>query len=220
MKFTWERIEWDQWWFKIRFADHFPRYEFAKKYCTKDSAVLDIASWTWYGSYELSHVAKDVIGIDVDKESIRIAQKKYIKENLKYIVWDGNHIDLPDWSIDLVVSFETIEHITEYHQFMKEVKRVLKPWWIFILSTPNYLWEIYRNIYHVSNFTTIHIVDLFSQYFSQYKIYYQGKHQFVFPWRWFLQVFCSWFGIKRDVSVRSTKPLFQHHVTILVWTKE
>lgn len=73
MKFTGERIEGEQMWFNVRFADHFPRYEFAKDRA-KDKVVLDIASGTGYGSYELAQVAKEVIGIDVDKESIELAK--------------------------------------------------------------------------------------------------------------------------------------------------
>jgi 2-polyprenyl-3-methyl-5-hydroxy-6-metoxy-1,4-benzoquinol methylase len=90
---------------------------------------------------------------------------------------------MPDGSVDVVISFETIEHIVDYHQFMQEIKRVLKPGGILVLSTPNYLGEIYKNVYHVSNFTTIHLIDLFKQYYSDYQIFYQGKHQFVLPGR-------------------------------------
>ncbi len=218
MKFTGERIEWKQLWFATRFADHFPRYDFAKQYCV-DKVVVDIASWTWYGTYELSTVANNIIGIDVDEQSVTLARQNYENDNLKYILWNWNTIDLKDNSVDVVVSFETIEHIVEYHQFMSEIKRILKPGWILILSTPNYLWEIYKNVYHVSNFTTIHLIDLFSQYYQDFKVFYQWKHLFPFPWRWFFQVFLSWFWIKRDVMIRDQKPSFDHHVTLIVATK-
>lgn len=218
MKFTWERIEGKQLWFDIRFADHMLRYEFAKDHC-KWKKVLDIACGTWYWSFELSKVAEDVIGIDIDKDSIRLAQKIYTHKNLTFQLGNGESIDLPDNSIDVITSFETIEHILEYHQFIKELKRVLKPWWILILSTPNYLWEIYKNVYHVSNFTTIHLIDLCKQYFDDFKVYYQGKHLFPFPGRGFLQVILSRFGIKRDVEIRDRQPNFDHHVTLIVAKK-
>ncbi len=218
MKFTWERIEWKQLWFNIRFADHFPRYDFAKKYC-KDKIVVDIASGTGYGSYELSKVAQKVIGIDIDGQSIESAQKTYSNSNLEYRLGNWQKIDLPDESTDVVISFETIEHIIDYHEFMNEIKRILKPWWVLVLSTPNYIWEISKNIYHVSNFTTIHLVDLFKKYYENFEIFYQWKHLFPFPWRGFLQVIWSWFGYKRDVIIRPKKPNFEHHVTLIVAKK-
>jgi ubiquinone/menaquinone biosynthesis C-methylase UbiE len=47
---------------------------------------LDIASGTGYGTFELSHVAKQITGIDVDKQSINLANKQYQNTNLAYKV--------------------------------------------------------------------------------------------------------------------------------------
>ncbi len=40
-------------------------------------------------------------------------------------------------SIDVIVSFETIEHLTEQEEMMFEIKRVLKPNGIVIISSPD-----------------------------------------------------------------------------------
>ncbi len=218
MKFTWERIEGKQLWFDVRFADHLPRYKLAQKYC-EGKKVLDIACGTGYGSKELAEVASSVIGIDVDKASVELAQKMYQSKNLQFKLGNGQDIQVEDESMDVVVSFETIEHIVDYHQFMRELKRVLKPGGTLILSTPNYLGEVHKNIYHVSNFTTIHLIDVFKQYFSDFSVKYQGKHLFPFPGRGFWQVLLSWFWVKRDVKIRDEKPSFEHHVTIIVAKK-
>lgn len=218
MKFTGERIEWRQLYFKTRFSDHFPRYDFAMPYCM-NKIVIDIASGTWYWTYKLSKVSKQIIGIDIDEQSIEIARQNYKNHNLEYKLWNWIKIDVEDGSVDVVVSFETIEHIIDYHQFMQEIQRVLKPWGTLILSTPNYLWEIYKNTYHVSNFTTIHLIDLFKIYYEDFEIFYQGKHLYPFPWRGFLQVVLSRFWYKRDVKIRSKKPIFDHHVTLIVAKK-
>ena len=46
---------------------------------------------------------------------------------------------IPSHSVDIVISFETIEHVKNYDAFLIEVKRVLKPDGRFIGSVPN-LW--------------------------------------------------------------------------------
>src|SRR5206468_782073 len=47
-------------------------------------------------------------------------------------------IPLPDASVDVAVSFETIEHIVNPARFVREAKRVLaRTSGIFIVSTPN-----------------------------------------------------------------------------------
>lgn len=202
----------------LRFADHLERYHFAKKYCD-GAVVLDVACGSGYGTQMLSNVAKKVVGLDVDATSVDYCKSHIHKDNCEFLLWDWVRIPFDDNTFDVVVSFETIEHIVDYHGFMKEVKRVLKPGGTLILSTPNYMWEVYKNIYHVSNFTTIHLVDLFHQYYKDFKVYYQGKHIFPFPGRWFIQVFLNLFWIRRDIKIRDSKPKFDHHVTMIVANK-
>ena len=46
-------------------------------------------------------------------------------------------IPLPDQSVDLVVSFETIEHHDKHEEMMLEIKRVLRPDGVVIISSPD-----------------------------------------------------------------------------------
>ena len=116
--------------------EHLHRYALARELATgKD--VLDIASGEGYGSRLLSSVAKSVIGVDVAADAVGHAQKEYGGSNLSYKVGRCQSIPLPDASVDLVVSFETIEHITEQDLFITEVKRVLRPGGLLLLSSPN-----------------------------------------------------------------------------------
>src|SRR6202043_1124076 len=46
-------------------------------------------------------------------------------------------IPLPDRSVDVVVSFETIEHVEKPAAFLRECARVLVPEGLLIVSTPN-----------------------------------------------------------------------------------
>lgn len=216
MQFTGERIEKNQRNFKKRFADHIKRYDFAKQYI-QGKNVLDIACGTWYGSYELACAgALSVTWVDIDSDAIAIAKHAYNKENLTFEWWDGETIPFANDSIDVVISFETIEHIENYKWFLSEIQRVLKKNGKLILSTPNYRGELVKNHFHVSNFTDIHLVDIVEQYFQIDKHLYQGRHFFPFPWRWILETLLF---IHRDTDIYAIKPGFPHHVTILVCTK-
>lgn len=115
--------------------EHLHRYAIAKD-LVKNKIVLDIACGEGYGANLLADAAKHVTGVDIDSRTIHQAAKKYCKSNLKFMAGRVEHIPLPDHSVDVVVSFETLEHTTEHTKMLQEVKRVLKPGGIAIISTP------------------------------------------------------------------------------------
>ena len=136
-------------------TEHLQRYMSAR--ClVKGMKVLDIACGEGYGSALLAETADQVLGMDIDQETVDRAQKKYKKENLSFRQGDAARISLEDASVDAVVSFETIEHIDEalQHQFLKEIDRILKPDGILIMSTPNK--AVYSDRYHYFNEFHIH----------------------------------------------------------------
>ena len=99
--------------------------------------VLDIASGEGYGAAMLAVKADKVIGVDVSLEAIQHARKRYKKENLEYLVGSCAEIPLLDASVDMVVSFETIEHHDQHEKMMQEFKRVLRPNGVLIISSPD-----------------------------------------------------------------------------------
>ncbi|SDP78169.1 Methyltransferase domain-containing protein [Phyllobacterium sp. YR620] len=117
-------------------VEHHHRYLFATQFC-KGRDVLDIASGEGYGSYLLSQVAKSVIGIDIDPDVVSQARRAYGSASLVFDVGSCQSIPLVPGSVDVVVSFPTLEHINQHSAFLDEVKRVLRPEGLFVLSTPN-----------------------------------------------------------------------------------
>ena len=116
--------------------EHLHRYALAIKY-TKGKTVLDVACGEGYGSALLANTAERVIGIDIDEPTVKKAAIKYVKSNLEFKQGDARQIPLPDASVDAVVSFETLEHISEHDQMLAEIKRVLKADGLLIMSTPD-----------------------------------------------------------------------------------
>ena len=118
--------------------EHLHRYALALE-LSKGKNVLDIASGEGYGSYLLSMLAKSVVGVDISKEAILHSSMKYIKSNLTFLCGSADRIPCESHSFDLVVSFETIEHHDKHEEMLQEIKRVLKPDGILILSSPEKL---------------------------------------------------------------------------------
>jgi len=132
--------------------EHLHRYAFVLP-LVKGKKVLDIACGEGYGSNMMSGEADSVLGIDIDFETIKHAQNRYIKDNLQFL--QGSLFDVPvrgKEEFDIIVSFESIEHISEHEQYISEMARLLKQDGIFIVSTPNKLvysdGPSYKNPFH------------------------------------------------------------------------
>jgi SAM-dependent methyltransferase len=116
--------------------EHTHRYLFAMPFA-EGATVLDIASGEGYGSALLGSVARRVVGIDIDERSVAHAKVKYKNDNLTFIRGDCTAIPLSSDSIDLVASFETLEHIIDHMKFFNEISRILKPGGVLVISTPD-----------------------------------------------------------------------------------
>src|SRR5258706_392578 len=116
--------------------EHWHRYLFAARY-TSRKIVLDLACGDGYGSDYLAANASHVYGIDISGPTIALAKDKYNRANLQFLVGSCTDIPLADKTVDVVVSFETIEHHDQHSKMMMEFKRVLKPVGMLIISTPD-----------------------------------------------------------------------------------
>ncbi len=160
------------------YGEHLTRYLCTEK-IIKDKIVLDIASGSGYGSNIMAKHAKKVYGVDVAKDAVTYAQKHYSGSNIEFRVGDGEKIPLEDNSVDVVVTFETIEHIKNYKKFLDEVKRVLKSDGIAIVSTPNDLEFAEGNHFHLHEFQYQELHDMLKKDFTYIDSYYQGTWKYV-----------------------------------------
>lgn len=180
LKNTGERLILEQSWNLMTTLEHLHRYN-AVSALVKDKVILDAACGTGYGSHLLSKYAKKVTGIDLSEDAIEYAKERYSNPNLEYKNMSITDIELPDNSLDAIVSFETIEHVTAECQvgFLEEVSRTLKKDGMFIVSTPNdqLLRDIsfgsYENEFHLCELSESEFVELLKKYFPCVEIYYQ-----------------------------------------------
>jgi GT2 family glycosyltransferase/ubiquinone/menaquinone biosynthesis C-methylase UbiE len=134
MKFTGERyIPAEQG--KIR-LEHQHRYAILKD-IVKNKDVLDVACGEGYGSSFIAETARSVVGVDISDDVIRHASMTYRKSNLEFVKSNAIELDFTDASFDIVVSFETIEHLIEQEQMLAELKRVMRDDGILVISSPN-----------------------------------------------------------------------------------
>ncbi len=167
--------------------EHWLRYK-ASSPLTVGKVVLDAACGEGYGSELLSRHAHRVTGLDIDPAAIKHAQTTYQKKNLEYIQGSISHLPFPDASFDVVISFETIEHVTEelQQQFIAEAHRVLKPDGLFIVSTPNRINYSertgYHNEFHIHELTSTEFLTLL-QPFRVHQVFYQSTMAFPAIWK-------------------------------------
>lgn len=116
--------------------EHYHRYAVALD-LVQGKKVLDVACGEGYGSSLLATVAQSVTGVDISDEAVGHASNKYKNENLKFQQGSATALNFADATFEVVVSFETVEHLLEQEQMIAEIRRVLKPDGILIISSPN-----------------------------------------------------------------------------------
>jgi 2-polyprenyl-3-methyl-5-hydroxy-6-metoxy-1,4-benzoquinol methylase len=155
------------------FWEHIGRYRFAKQF-VQGKRVLDIACGEGYGAAGLAKAgAASVVGVDISPEACETARQKY---GLDARAGNAQSIPLDDQSVDVVVSFETIEHVEDPAAFVRECVRVLVPSGILVVSTPNrpvYSAEGAKNPFHVMEFSETEFTALLGTYFERVRLYTQ-----------------------------------------------
>jgi ubiquinone/menaquinone biosynthesis C-methylase UbiE len=158
--------------------EHLHRYAYAIQF-VKDKAVLDLAAGEGYGANILAASAGSVVGIDIDPSAVQHASTKYNRPNLQFIAGSITEIAAPDRSFDVVTCFEAIEHIEDQAGLLREVKRVLRPSGLFIVSTPNkdaYHSESEANPFHVKELTPEEFEGMLHKHFANLQFLGQRIH--------------------------------------------
>lgn len=85
----------------------------------------------------ISEIAKDLpeasfTGVDVYKKAINFARKRY--QNIDFLVSRAEKLPFYKKKFDLVISYETIEHVENPERMLFEIKRILRNGGVLILS--------------------------------------------------------------------------------------
>jgi 2-polyprenyl-3-methyl-5-hydroxy-6-metoxy-1,4-benzoquinol methylase len=147
---------------------HLPRYNFAKKFLSKDDTVIDIASWTWYWTELLSLNCKSIIWVDISIDAVEYATNKRKWENLIFV---NNDLYKNKLTANVIISFETIEHIPN-KSIEETIAKLISYWDRLIIWSYPYKEKKWNNKHHFQfNLDENNL----STFVKQYKIdiYYQ-----------------------------------------------
>lgn len=158
--------------------EHLQRYKyFSAMY--RDKVVIDAACGTGYGTaYMIEQGASRAIGIDLSEEAIAYCKKHYADPRLSYQKGDAAELQQLDIKADLVVSFETIEHLRDPEKFIRNAASILNEDGKMVCSTPNkkrLSGSGNINPFHPSELEWTEFRDLFGKYFRIEHCYHQTE---------------------------------------------
>ncbi len=160
--------------FEAAYANHIKRYDFAQDFIAA-KRVLDVACGVGYGTAHLADGAAQVVGVDIDEGAVRYAQAHYMRPNAAFSQADAHALPFADHCFGVVVSFETIEHVPNVQQYLTEVKRVLHPEGVYLVSTPaaKVSTRTPPNPHHVQEWSPTDFEALLSAHFRAVELYSQ-----------------------------------------------
>lgn len=163
------------------FWDHVARYWWVSGY-GNGKRVLDVACGRGYGSYILAHVARDVVGIDLNRGSLEFARENFRRENLRFEERNVTALGGPD-KFDLVTAFEVIEHVptAETDAFLAGLEASLAPGGVLVVSTPNH--DVVEKSgmpvpeFHINNFRPWELRETLSRRFPKVELLGQFRER-------------------------------------------
>jgi 2-polyprenyl-3-methyl-5-hydroxy-6-metoxy-1,4-benzoquinol methylase len=139
----------------------------------ENANILEIGTGAGRGVEVLSAKAKHYTGIDKNTPLLAELKKNY--PNYEFIdMFIPPLKGIANDSVDVIVTFQVIEHIEDDHLFLQEAHRVLKPGGKLFLTTPNRLMSLTRNPWHVREYLGMELKNLMLKYFKNVDA--QGIH--------------------------------------------
>lgn len=153
------------------------RYDLVGQWC-RGLEVLDAACGVGYGSKILAEAgASQVVGAHKSEMAIRLSSMRVEHPQLKFIRVDLDRPQTLDSRFDVVVSFDTLEHLADPERFIGGARQLLRPDGLFVCSTRNkdYWGSTYsENPYALSELTFGEFAALFERHFFIRERYHQS----------------------------------------------
>jgi SAM-dependent methyltransferase len=157
--------------------EHWHRYVFAGAFA-QGKRVLDAACGEGYGSALLAASAASVLGVDIADAAVKHARQRYAhRANLRFEQGDCTALTCGEAQFDLIVSFETLEHVAAQAAMIEGFARTLVPDGLLIVSSPDkrtYSEKSgFRNEFHVRELYREELLELLRPHFPFVRLYAQ-----------------------------------------------
>ena len=134
--------------------------------------VLDAACGEGYGTGLLAGAgARSAVGVDVDEPTVAHARAKY--PAAEFIEADVRQLPFEDGAFELIVSFETIEHVSDPELCSTSSGGVLTDDGLLLISTPNKHRYLVDNEFHQREFEHEEFVELLEARFPEVEVLLQ-----------------------------------------------
>lgn len=156
------------------YGEHLARY-LAVLDWARGCKVLDLACGAGYGASMLSRAgARLVAAVDLSRAALDYAARRYPEgANLTWVQADALALPFAPAQFDLIVSFETIEHLAEPEQAAAEIARVLAPGGVCVISTPNKSFGSGINPFHQRELLLPEFEQILSRHFRHVAVGFQ-----------------------------------------------
>ena len=125
----------------------------------KGMKVLDVACGEGNGTFYLSKYCSEIVGVDIDSETVLRIKSKFTADNLRFIVADAEKLALRKNYFDIIISIHTMEHLRNDVEFMYNCYELLKENGTMILEVPKRKEYPFKGItkplsrYHIREYT-------------------------------------------------------------------
>jgi len=130
----------EPWEFTLRMSQNY-RFslciDLIKKYNLRVANILDIGCSLGQFTYQLIPLSSNIIGIDISKEAILKAKKKYSKyKNPKFKIGSLPNLSYSNNKFNLVICLEVLYYLDKYERIkaLNEINRILKKQGFFLIS--------------------------------------------------------------------------------------
>jgi len=142
--------------------------------------ILELGCFNWREYLYVSEKTKKYLWIDISKDAIENAKKKYNEDC--FVVWDFEEY-IFEWKFNIVLAFASLLHsdIDTTRSIFDKVYNLLEEWWIFYISmksSNNYTKvtkedEFWKRIYYYYS------LDEYKEiWWKQFKIIYENEQYF------------------------------------------
>lgn len=197
----------------VRNLVHLGRYQVARRllaealYGITDKRILDMGCGDGVLSYCIAREGGVVSGIDLDKYAIEFARKRTrrYRTSIDFSVQDVCATEFTNDSFDAIVSNEVIEHVPNPEEMLLEMKRILKPDGVAVVSTPIRITKRPLDQYHVNEWFQEDFCDVVSSIFPN--VEYRVSHPVAFTDLWYRSGFAR--RVLQVISVFSNPMCFE-----------